>query len=168
MCAPAPSTDWLWPATCSKNPATNLRHKLQAVHLRRGYLLMRRLISNAELSPAVTQENAASVLAKGGVGQSTKHESANKHVRGAAEYVDDLPLMPGTLFVATGQSTKAHANIIALDLTAVKTAPGVVDVIVQSDIPGKVDVAPVYSGDPLLAGARVEFIGQPIFAVAAT
>ncbi|AQT62509.1 xanthine dehydrogenase molybdopterin binding subunit [Cellvibrio sp. PSBB023] len=104
----------------------------------------------------------------GGVGHSTNHESAHKHVRGAAEYVDDLPLLPGTLFVATGQSTKPHARIVALDLTAVKNAPGVVDVIVQSDIPGKVDVAPVYSGDPLLAGDLVEFIGQPIFAVAAT
>ncbi|OZY83759.1 xanthine dehydrogenase molybdopterin binding subunit [Cellvibrio mixtus] len=104
----------------------------------------------------------------GGVGHSTIHESAHKHVRGAAEYVDDLPLLPGTLFVATGQSTKPHARIVALDLTAVKNAPGVVDVIVQADIPGKVDVAPVYSGDPLLAGELVEFIGQPIFAVAAT
>src|SRR5690606_21596812 len=111
MCAPAPSTDWLWPATCSKNPATNLRHKLQAVHLHRGYLLMRRLISNAEVSPAVTQEDAASVLAKGGVGHSTKHESANTHVRGAAEYVDDLPVLPGTLYVATGQSTNDQAKI---------------------------------------------------------
>lgn len=124
---------------------------------------MRRLITNAELSPATLEPQS-----NGGVGHSTIHESAHKHVRGAAEYVDDLPLLPGTLFVATGQSTKPHARIVALDLTAVKNAPGVVDVIVQSDIPGKVDVAPVYSGDPLLAGDLVEFIGQPIFAVAAT
>ncbi len=124
---------------------------------------MRRLVVNSELSPA-----AKTTHANGGVGHSIAHESAHKHVRGAAEYVDDLPLLPGTLFVATGQSTKPHARIIALDLSAVKSAPGVVDVIVQSDIPGKVDVAPVYAGDPLLAGDLVEFIGQPIFAVAAT
>lgn len=124
---------------------------------------MRRLITNAELSPAHLEPQS-----NGGVGHSTIHESAYKHVRGAAEYVDDLPLLPGTVFVATGQSSKPHARIAALDLTAVKNAPGVVDVIVQRDIPGKVDVAPVYSGDPLLAGDLVEFIGQPIFAVAAT
>lgn len=124
---------------------------------------MRRLVVNSELSPA-----AKTTHANGGVGHSIAHESAHKHVRGAAEYVDDLPQLPGTLFVATGQSTKPHARIIALDLSAVKSAPGVVDVIVQSDIPGKVDVAPVYAGDPLLAGDLVEFIGQPIFAVAAT
>ena len=124
---------------------------------------MRRLIVNSELSPVEKTANA-----NGGVGHSIAHESAHKHVRGAAEYVDDLPLLPGTLFVATGQSTKPHARIRAIDLSAVKSAPGVVDVIVQNDIPGKVDVAPVYAGDPLLAGDLVEFIGQPIFAVAAT
>lgn len=124
---------------------------------------MRRLITNSELSPAIVAP-----ASNGGVGQSTAHESAHKHVRGAAEYVDDLPLLPGTLFVATGQSTKPHARIRMLDLTTVKNAPGVIDVIVQGDIPGKIDVAPVYSGDPLLAGELVEFIGQPIFAVAAT
>ncbi len=124
---------------------------------------MRRIVVNAELSPATNTGTAA-----GGVGHSIAHESAHKHVRGTAEYVDDLPLLPGTLFVATGQSSKPHARIRSLDLSAVKSAPGVIDVIVQSDIPGKIDVAPVYTGDPLLAGDLVEFIGQPIFAVAAT
>ncbi|HSC66654.1 MAG TPA: xanthine dehydrogenase molybdopterin binding subunit [Cellvibrio sp.] len=127
---------------------------------------MRRIVVNSELSPALDAEKNAH--AGGGVGQSIAHESAHKHVRGTAEYVDDLPLLPGTLFVATGQSSKPHARIRALDLSAVKNAPDVIDVIVQSDIPGKVDVAPVYFGDPLLAGELVEFIGQSIFAVAAT
>jgi xanthine dehydrogenase large subunit len=127
---------------------------------------MRRLVVNSELSPAIDAEK--NINAIGGVGQSIAHESAHKHVRGTAEYVDDLPLLPGTLFVATGQSTKPHARIRAIDISAVKNAPGVIDVVVQSDIPGKVDVAPVYSGDPLLSGDMVEFIGQPIFAVAAT
>jgi xanthine dehydrogenase large subunit len=128
---------------------------------------MRRIVVNAELAPAVAQSQLGGNAA-GGVGHSIAHESAHKHVRGSAEYVDDLPLLPGTLFVATGQSSKPHARIRALDLRAVKSAPGVIDVIVQRDIPGKIDVAPVYSGDPLLAGDLVEFIGQPIFAVAAT
>ncbi|MEN0036062.1 MAG: xanthine dehydrogenase molybdopterin binding subunit [Cellvibrio sp.] len=127
---------------------------------------MRRLVVNSELSPADNAEKISTAV--GGVGHSIAHESAHKHVRGTAEYVDDLPLLPGTLFVATGQSTKPHARVHSIDLSAVKSAPGVIDVIVQSDIPGKVDVAPVYSGDPLLAGDLVEFIGQPIFAVAAT
>ncbi len=120
---------------------------------------MRKLIE----SPTPTKNSE-----KSGVGHSIAHESAHKHVRGTAEYVDDLPILPGTLFVATGQSAKPHARIRTIDLSAVKSAPGVVDVIVQCDIPGKVDVAPVYFGDPLLAGDLVQYIGQPIFAVAAT
>ncbi len=113
------------------------------------------------------QASPAGALASG-VGHSIAHESARKHVCGSAQYVDDLPCLPNLVYVATGQSQHAHARIIAMDLTAVKAAPGVVDVIVQADIPGKVDVAPVYGGDPLLAGNLVEFVGQPIFAVAAS
>ena len=105
---------------------------------------------------------------EGGVGQSVVHESAVKHVCGSAEYVDDIALPAHLLYVATGQSTVPHARIVRLDLSRVKTAAGVVDVIVQTDIPGKIDIGPVYSGDPLLAGDRVEFVGQAIFAVAAT
>ncbi|GGA72811.1 xanthine dehydrogenase molybdopterin binding subunit [Neiella marina] len=103
-----------------------------------------------------------------GVGSSLQHESAIKHVTGRAQYIDDLPQSNQLLHVATGKSSQAHAKITAINLDAVRKAPGVVDVIVQADIPGHVDVGPVYGGDPLLAGDTVVFVGQPIFAVAAT
>lgn len=123
-----------------------------------------------KLTEAVKSQSPAtdtSACSRGGVGHSIAHESAQKHVCGSAEYVDDLPVMPGMVFVATGQSTVAHAHIKKIDLSRVKASPGVIDVIVQKDIPGKIDVAAVYFGDPLLAGEIVEYIGQPIFAVAA-
>jgi len=96
------------------------------------------------------------------------HESAVKHVTGQAVYIDDMPEWPNELYVATGKSTEAHADIVSINLDKVRAYPGVVDVIVQSDIPGEVDVSPVLSGDLLLAGDFVHFIGQSIFAVAAT
>ena len=96
------------------------------------------------------------------------HESAVKHVTGEAVYIDDMPEWPNELHIATGQSTHAHADITAINLDKVRAYPGVVDVIVQGDIPGEVDVSPVLSGDLLLAGDFVHYIGQPIFAVAAT
>ncbi|HSC67463.1 MAG TPA: molybdopterin cofactor-binding domain-containing protein [Cellvibrio sp.] len=71
---------------------------------------MRKLIESP--APGKNSEQA-------GVGHSVVHESAHKHVRGTAEYVDDMPLLPGTVFVATGQSAKAHARIRAMDLSAV-------------------------------------------------
>ncbi|TYL47615.1 xanthine dehydrogenase molybdopterin binding subunit [Marinomonas sp. IMCC 4694] len=96
------------------------------------------------------------------------HESAIKHVTGQAVYIDDLPEWLNELHIATGKSTEAHADIVSINLDKVRAYPGVVDVIVQADIPGEVDVSPVLSGDLLLAGDFVHYIGQSIFAVAAT
>src|SRR5690606_2653912 len=87
---------------------------------------------------------------------------------GSALYVDDMPLREGHLHVAIGLSSVARGTIKAIDLSAVRTAPGVVDAVVQADIPGKVDIAPVFTGDPLLAGPELLFAGQGMFAVSAT
>lgn len=125
---------------------------------------MRKLIHTPLAAETVVDHNHS----RAAVGKSPVHESAIQHVTGRAKYVDDLPLVPGLLHVATGQSPHAHARIVSVDLEAVKRADGVVDVIVQADIPGEIDVAPVYHGDPLLAGDKVEYVGQPVFAVAAT
>ncbi|HCM47439.1 MAG TPA: xanthine dehydrogenase molybdopterin binding subunit, partial [Colwellia sp.] len=104
----------------------------------------------------------------GGVGRSKKHESADKQVAGEAIYVDDRPALRGELHAAVGQSTMAHANIISMDLSAVKAAEGVVKVMTVEDVPGHTDIGPVFPGDPVLAIGKVEFVGQPLFAVAAT
>jgi len=104
----------------------------------------------------------------GKVGASRKHESADKHVSGKANYIDDRPVMVNQLHAAVGKSTIAHGTITAIDLTAVRAYPGVVEVLVASDVPGKLDIGPVFCGDPLLIDSAVEFMGQPIFVVAAT
>ena len=96
------------------------------------------------------------------------HESAKNHVTGQSMYVDDAAKAHHTLYVAAGCSEFAHAKIVSIDIEAVRKAPGVVDVIVHDDIPGNPDVAPVFHGDLLLAKDEVVFMGQPIFAVAAT
>ena len=104
----------------------------------------------------------------GGVGRSKKHESADKQVAGEAIYVDDRPTLRGELHAAVGQSIYAHANILSIDLSAVKAAKGVIAVITVNDVPGHTDIGPVFPGDPVLAIGKVEYVGQPIFAVAAT
>ena len=99
---------------------------------------------------------------------SLKHDSAHKHVTGTAEYIDDIPEMAGTLHGAFGLSSVAHAQIVSMDLDAVRAAPSVVWVITGRDIPGVNDVSPGGRHDePLLATDRVEFHGQPLFAVIA-
>lgn len=103
----------------------------------------------------------------GKIGKEIPHDSATLHVTGEARYIDDLKLPAGALHVAIGTSTIACGEIIDLDLTEVAKADGVIDVICAGDIPGKQDIGPVFPGDLLLTDAKIEFHGQPIFAVAA-
>ncbi len=99
---------------------------------------------------------------------SVRHDSAAKHVSGAALYVDDVGEPAGTLQIAIGASPAAKGPIVGLDLDAVRTAPGVVAVVTAADIPGHNEISPVGAGDdPLLADTKVLFHGQPVFIVAA-
>ena len=100
---------------------------------------------------------------------STPHDSAIKQVAGRAEYVDDLPEPEGLLHAYLGLSTKAHAEIVSMDLEAVKAAPGVVGVLVGADIPAENDVSSAHKHDePVLAEKLVSYYGHPIFCVVGT
>ena len=94
------------------------------------------------------------------------HESGAKHVSGYANYIDDLIEPEGTLHGAIGYSKKAHAIITNLNLKEVKKSEGVISVVTSKDIPGRNDVGPVFDGDPIFT-KKVEYFGQPLFAVAA-
>ncbi|MGJ8526418.1 putative xanthine dehydrogenase molybdenum-binding subunit XdhA [Halomonadaceae bacterium LMG 33818] len=95
------------------------------------------------------------------------HDSAKGHVSGTARYTDDVYRHAAMLHLAVGVSTKAHAQITKIDLDAVRSAPGVIDVFTSQDIPGHNEVGAVFPGDPLLVEGRVSYAGQPIFAVVA-
>ncbi|PTQ64978.1 xanthine dehydrogenase molybdenum binding subunit apoprotein [Sphingomonas sp. PP-CE-3G-477] len=99
---------------------------------------------------------------------SNPHDSARLHVGGAALYVDDVGEPGDMLHLAFGPSSEAHAGIAAIDLAAVRTAPGVVAVFTAADIPGANNVSPVAKDDLLLADDEVLYVGHPIFLVAAT
>lgn len=101
------------------------------------------------------------------IGKSHKHDSADLHVTGKAPYVDDITLPVDTLHVAIGYSEIACGEIVSIDLKSIKSGGGVLDVIIASDILGKQDIGPVFPGDLLLTDSKVEYHGQPIFAVAA-
>ena len=104
----------------------------------------------------------------GGVRSSSKHDSGPKHVAGEAVYIDDINEPFGTLHLAPGAATIAHGKITKLDLSKVRTAPGVVCVLTADDIPGQNDVSPAHTDDePVLPDGIVQFYGQPVFCVAA-
>jgi len=100
-------------------------------------------------------------------GAALSHESAHLHVSGEAVYVDDIPELHATLHAALGLSQRAHAQLLSLDLSAVRAFPGVVDIMVAKDIPGINNCGPILDDDPILADGCVHYLGQPVFAVIA-
>ncbi|CUJ88872.1 Aldehyde oxidoreductase [Shimia thalassica] len=108
------------------------------------------------------------VSIKGGVNTDLQHDSATKHVTGRADYTDDIAEPVGTLHAYLGVSTVAHAMLKGIDLDPVRQAPGVLGVLTAADIPGVNDVSPTGRHDePLFATDKIEFHGQPLFAVVA-
>lgn len=100
-------------------------------------------------------------------GQSITHESAAMHTMGSALYTDDIPEQRNTLHAVLGLAQQANAPIRSMDLSAVRAAPGVVSVITLDDVPGKKYVGPMIDDEPVFADGVTQYIGQPLFAVAA-
>lgn len=121
--------------------------------------------------PVRTPEEMAAAFAAGlatGVGKPLKHESADKHVSGEAVYIDDRLEFPNQLHVYARMSEHAHARILRIDLAPCYQIPGVALAITAADVPGQLDIGAVLPGDPLLADGKVQYLGQPVLAVAAT
>ncbi|ESR00889.1 xanthine dehydrogenase [Stutzerimonas chloritidismutans AW-1] len=117
-----------------------------------------------------TQEEIAALFTEDlvtGVGKSVKHDSAPKHVSGEAVYVDDRLEFPNQLHIYARMSERAHARIVRIDTAPCYQIPGVAIAITSKDVPGQLDIGAVLPGDPLLADGKVEYIGQPVIAVAA-
>ncbi|WP_133487116.1 xanthine dehydrogenase molybdopterin binding subunit [Aliiroseovarius marinus] len=105
---------------------------------------------------------------KGAAHQNLKHDSAVKQVQGRADYTDDIAEPIGTLHAYLGVSTVTHGKILSMDLSRVRQAPGVVTVLTAEDVPGVNDVSPTGRHDePVFPTEKVEFHGQPLFAVVA-
>jgi xanthine dehydrogenase large subunit len=101
------------------------------------------------------------------MGKPHPHDAAPLHVTGQARYIDDIPLPADALHLAFGLSTIAHGEITAMDLSAVRAAPGVVAVLSAEDFPEMPDCSPSVHDEPLLSTGMVHYLGQPLFLVAA-
>jgi xanthine dehydrogenase large subunit len=113
------------------------------------------------------QRHRESSTITGGVSVSRNHDSSHKHVTGEAIYTDDIAEPAGTLQIYLAMSERAHAAITSLDVTKVRTAPGVAIVLTAKDVPGVNDVSPFAGDDPMFADDLVQYWGQSLFAVAA-
>ena len=91
------------------------------------------------------------------------------HTRGESVYLDDIPLLHGTLFGAVFSSPVAHGIIKTLDIAAALDMTGVVRVLTYKDITGQNQIGGIVPDEELLAEHEVHFCGMPIaFVVAMT
>ncbi len=92
---------------------------------------------------------------------------ARSHVRGESVYLDDIPVVEGTLFACVCASPVAHGKVVSVETgDAAKTA-GVVRVILAKDVPGENQIGGIIQDEPLLAESEVHFAGMPVALVVA-
>ncbi len=89
------------------------------------------------------------------------------HTRGESVYLDDIPLIAGTLFVAIYASPFAHGKIKSLDLSAAEAIEGVIRIFTYKDIPGANQIGGIVPDEPLFAEEEVHFNGMPVAMVVA-
>lgn len=89
------------------------------------------------------------------------------HVKGRSIYLDDIPLIQGTLFARVFTSNVAHGRIIKLDISKARNLEGVHKVLTSSDITGINQIGGIIDDEPLMAENIVDFIGMPIALVLA-
>lgn len=92
---------------------------------------------------------------------------AYTHVRGESVYLDDIPLLRGTLFACAFDSPVAHGRLREIDTSEAEKMPGVVRIILAKDLPGENQIGGIVPDEPLLADGAVHFQGMPIALVIA-
>jgi xanthine dehydrogenase large subunit len=100
-------------------------------------------------------------------GMSRPHESARAQVAGAATYVDDMPVLRGTLHAAPILSPVAHGHLRGIDASQALALPGVRGVVLAADIPGAPMLAAFAGDEPVFASTSVQHVGQVLGLVVA-
>ncbi|HVE59996.1 MAG TPA: molybdopterin cofactor-binding domain-containing protein [Pyrinomonadaceae bacterium] len=96
-----------------------------------------------------------------------KNVDSKSHVRGESVYLDDVPLLQGTLFACVYDSSVAHGKLISVDTSKAEKAAGVVKVITAKDLRGENQIGGILPDEPLLADDEVHFCGMPVALVLA-
>ncbi len=92
---------------------------------------------------------------------------AKSHLRGESVYLDDIPLLEGTLFACVYDSPFAHGKLKSVDISEAEKCDGVVKIILAKDLIGENQIGGILPDEPLLAETEVHFCGMPIAVVIA-
>ena len=96
-----------------------------------------------------------------------KNLDSKSHVRGESIYLDDVPLLQGTLFACVFDSSVAHGKLKNLDTREAEKSAGVVRVVTAKDLIGDNEIGNILHDEPLFADTEVHFCGMPIALVLA-
>jgi xanthine dehydrogenase large subunit len=89
------------------------------------------------------------------------------HTRGESIYLDDIPLVAGTLFAACFDSPIAHGTIKNIDFSEAEKMDGVRGILTHKSVRGENQIGGIIPDEPLLADHHVHFCGMPIVLVLA-
>ena len=117
---------------------------------------------------------------KFGIGQPVRRKEDVRLLTGRGTYTDDVN-RPGQAQAYVLRSPHAHARILSIDVTAAKSAPGVVAVLtghdaaadgighfpVMVDVPGKGGTKLFPTPREILQTEKVRFVGDPVALVIA-
>lgn len=107
--------------------------------------------------------NLSSILGDRGNYPTSEHGADSyTHLRGESIYLDDIPVINGTLFGCVFDSPVAHGKIKNLDLSDALQSEGVVRIFTYKDIPGTNQIGGIVQDEPLFAEDTVHFCGMPI------
>jgi CO/xanthine dehydrogenase Mo-binding subunit len=105
------------------------------------------------------------------IGSTVQRADAHGHVTGRTRFFEDTGPR-GLLHLKVYRSTRHHARIDRVDITAARQVPGVVAVLTHEDVPNNwytvlrlIGIEP--NDEPVLAEDRVLYRGEPIVAVVA-
>ncbi|MFT5780406.1 MAG: xanthine dehydrogenase large subunit, partial [Crocinitomicaceae bacterium] len=96
-----------------------------------------------------------------------KNIDSKGHVTGNSIYLDDIPVIQGTLHGVVFYSSCAHGTIDSVDYSEALKYPGVKQILTYKDIPGENQIGGIFPDEPLFAKSEVHFQGQPIALVLA-
>ena len=96
-----------------------------------------------------------------------KNVDSKSHVRGESVYLDDVPLLQGTLFACVYDSPVAHGKLKNLDVSEAEESKGVVKIITAKNLVGENQIGGILPDEPLFADAEVHFCGMPVAMVLA-
>ena len=99
--------------------------------------------------------------------ETVKNIDSATHLRGESVYLDDIPVLEGTLYAAVVDSPLAHGKIINLDIKEAAVMPEVVRIFTAKDIPGENQIGGIIPDEELLANDHVHFCGMPVALVIA-